>query len=515
MTVVSQPDITLNIVPALTEVSNTPQRVLFVGQKIAAGTAPANELITNIQNDNSWDTLFGAKSQLAQGLRAARLLNPTVVFDAIALPDPTGSPASATATITFAGTAAAAGSLVFSISSQRNHSYTVPVIIGDTAATLGTKLETLIQADSRVPVTAVDASGTITLTSSNMGVEANDTPLAYSGNVAGITVTLTGFASGAGTIDTSNVSDLIADQRYQTIVAPYEAGTTFLRDILDPRFNTNNDILDGVGITTKVDTQANLITVGEALNSQSLVVIGEKDEDTSTLKGAAIIEQPFVRSCMLAAIRSLRFTDGADISQFVLGAGGPRDTFGGPALASLPYFNTSLPQLDVPSVGRGFTKTQVEQLLDAGISVSGANRARNGVIMGEVVTTYKTDAAGNPDLSFKFLNYVDTSSQAREYMWNNMKAAFAQSRLTTGDVLANRNMHNENTIRSTIVGYYQTLSGNDYVLLQAGEDALQFFKRNLNVEINLAQGLVTLNMRAPLVTQFRTLLGTFQLAFDI
>ena len=33
----------------------------------------------------------------------------------------------------------------------------------------------------------------------------------------------------------------------------------------------------------------------------------------------------------------------------------------------------------------------------------GNNLARNSIITGEVVTTYKTDAASNPDLSFKFL----------------------------------------------------------------------------------------------------------------
>ena len=59
MTIVSQPDISLNIVPAVTTVANTEQKVLFIGQKTAAGTATAGTLVTDIQNDNSWDTLFG------------------------------------------------------------------------------------------------------------------------------------------------------------------------------------------------------------------------------------------------------------------------------------------------------------------------------------------------------------------------------------------------------------------------------------------------------------------------
>ena len=515
MTIVSQPDISLNIVPAVTTVANTEQKVLFIGQKTAAGTATAGTLVTDIQNDNSWDTLFGERSMLAQGLRAARKLNPSVRFDVIPLDDPTTGNAPAVATVVFSGTATEDGTLTFYVSSRKNHSYVVSVVSGDDATAIGAKLETQIDLDDKVPATAAHATGTVTLTAANEGVEGNSTPLAYTGSVAGVTVTLNAFASGSGTVDTSGVAALIADQRYQTILSPYAYGTTVLTDILDPRFNENNDVLDGVGITTSVDSLSNLKAAGDALNSQSLAIIGEKLEDTTNLKGAAIIEQPYVRSSMVAAIRSLRLTQDADISRFVIGAGGPLDTFGGPAIASLPYFNSSLPDLIVPDVGLGFTKIQVEQLHDSGISIAGANRARNGVIMGEFVTTYKTDAAGNPDVSFKYVNYVDTSSQAREYMWNNMKKDFAQSRLTKGDVFANRNIHNEQTIRARLVSYFQTLSSADYLLLQAGEQAKEFFKSNLQITIDLSLGKVTIALKAPIVTQLRTIVGTFQLSFDI
>lgn len=514
MTVISQPDISLAIVPARTEVSNTPQRVLFVGQKLSSGTAQSGVLIENILNDNSWDTMFGAKSMLAGMLRSARLINQVSQFDVIALDDP-GSSNEAEATVTFTGTATASGTITVSVGSRRDHAYQLSISSGDTAANVASALHALITADTRVPVDSAVSSGVVSLTASQAGTEGNVTGLAFEGSVAGLTTAIAAFTGGSGVPTLTNLFDVIRNRRYQTIVWPDSYGVDTVRTLLDARFNVNNKILDGVAVMTKVDSHANLLAAGNALNSQSIVIKGQALENEINWRGPDILEVPTKTSAMLGAVRALRLTQDASISRFVVGSGGARDVFGGPAIASLPYFNTPLPELRVSPPNLGFSDLEIEQLTAAGITVCGSNTAGNGVILGEVVTTYKTDAAGNPDVSFKYLNYVDTSSQAREFMWNNMKADFAQSRLTNGDVLPNRNMHNVNTIRARIVSYYVTLSGNDYVLLQAGPVARDFFIRNLSVEIDLAQGRVQVDMKSPLVTQFRTLVGTFQLAFDI
>ena len=135
--------------------------------------------------------------------------------------------------------------------------------------------------------------------------------------------------------------------------------------------------------------------------------------------------------------------------------------------------------------------------------------------MGEIVTTYKTDSAGNPDVSFTFANFVDTSSNAREYFANNLKSRFAQSRLTEGDVQRGRDMANAVVIGAFLDGLYQDLSGPDFVLVQAGEDALQFFKDNRTITLNLAQGRATITMKVPIVTQLREIIATMQIAFSI
>jgi phage tail sheath gpL-like len=513
MTTISRPKVSISIVPAQTTISNKPQRVLFVGQKLSGGTATAGQLIKNIQNDNSWDTLFGARSMLAGMIRAARKENGVTIFDAIALDDD-GAAVKATATITFTGTPTAAGTINVSIVSEKDYTFSIAVLTTDTPTTIGDKLVNAITANANIPVTAANVSGVVTLTAENGGTEANSFTSKIDGSVDGVTVTTTAFTGGATDPATTTVFNVVGNLRYQTIVSPFAYGVTYLKDFLDPRFNVTNNVLDGVAVVTSTDNLTNLETLGNAHDSQSLVIIGDASVSNDLQKGSSFVEADYIKSSMFAAIRSLRLTEDADISTYVIGSGGA-DVFGGAALASLPYFNTPLQNMLVTDSSLGFTATQIDQLTDSGVTVFGNNVADNAVILGEIVTTYKTDIAGNPDVSFKYLNYVDTSSNAREFMFNNGKADFAQSRLTDGDLVPFRNINNAESISAKFVGYYTTLSGQDYVLTQAGEAALAYYKANLSVTVDLANGKATVFQRVPIVTQLRDIVSTFQLQFDI
>lgn len=515
MTTISRPKVSISIVPAQTTISNKPQRVLFVGQKLSGGTATAGQLIKNIQNDNSWDTLFGARSMLAGMIRAARRENGVTIFDAIALDD-NGAAVKSTATVTFAGTPTATGTINISVVSEKDYTFSIAVLTTDTDTTLADKLVNAITANANIPVTAANVAGVVTITAENGGTEANSFTSKIDGSVAGVTVTTTAFTGGATDPATTTVFNVVGNIRYQTIVSPFAYGVTYLKDFLDPRFNITNNVLDGIGIVAATDNFANLQTLGNAHNSQSLTIIGDASVSNDLQKGSAFVEADYVKASMFGAIRALRLTEDADISRYVIGSGGGLDVFGGAALASLPYFNTPLPNMLVTDSSLGFEATQIDQLTDiSGITVFGNNVADNAVILGEVVTTYKTDNAGNPDVSFKYLNYVDTSSNAREFMFNNAKADFAQSRLTDGDLVPFRNINNAESISAKFVGYYTTLSGQDYVLTQAGEAALSFYKANLSVTVDLANGKATVVQSVPIVTQLRDIVSTFQLHFDI
>lgn len=515
MTTIAQPSTTVNITSAVTQVANQSQKLLFVGQMTSAGTATDGALVSSIQNDNSWDTLFGIDSELAAMIRAARLLNDQSQFDAIALDD-NGSGVAATGNIAISsGPATSAGTATVTVGSQQNHTITVAIAVGDTATVVALAIVNALNADATMPVTAVAAVGFANLTAVNAGTYGNTIGLEVILDAAGLAASVSLMEDGATDPVLTGVFDVVGDVRYQGIVWPYADDTSVVRTFLDARFNVVNDVLDGVAFTSKTDTLANLQSTYGALNSQSLVVVGDELISETQIDGApAVFEIPVVKASEFASIRALRLTNGASTAQFLAGEAG-LDSFGGPALASRPYFNTPFPNIPIIVKGRGFTKAEVESLLVDGVCVMGNNPAANGILMGETVTTYKTDTAGNPDLSFKFLNFVDTASGAREFFANNLNARFAQSRLTEGDLVPGRPMANAQLILSTLTEFYSTLSGPEFSLTQSGEAARTAFISNTSVAVDLSQGLVTILMNnVPLVSQVRTINATMRITFS-
>jgi hypothetical protein len=75
--------------------------------------------------------------------------------------------------------------------------------------------------------------------------------------------------------------------------------------------------------------------------------------------------------------------------------------------------------------------------------------------------------------------------------------------LTDGAVVNGRNIANEQTLKSSFVEYYNTLSGPDYVLTRAGQENLNYFIENLSFTLDLLDGKVTSIAEVPLVVQLR------------
>ena len=513
MTTVRQPKVTVNIVPATAIVENTGQKILVIGQMLS-GSATAGALVENIANGGAEDALFGRASMIAKLIRSNKVRNQQVQVDAIPLAD-SGSGVDATGTVAVSGTATEAGTYTVIVGSERNHKYSIAVASGDAATAVGALIAAAVTADLDSPVTAANVTGTVTMTAVNAGTYGNSIPLEIRGTIAGLTPTTTAMSSGATDPTLTSIFDVISGARYQAIVWPYPNDTAEVRALLDPRFNADGQVLDGVAFTALNDTAGNLSTLADALNSESLVIIAGKLESETAYNGGDIVEIPMVKAAQFAGYRGLRMdTDGFSVADLVITANGPLDSFGGPALASKPYFNTPFDDLTPIVPGRGFDDAEIESLKDDGATILGNNIANNGVIAGEVVTTYKTDVAGNPDITFAFLNYVDTASQAREYFFNNYRKRFAQSRLTEGDVIKGRDVANELVIRSYSKRLFQDLSGVDFVLLEAGEDALKFFDTNMVIAIDKALGKVTIQMTVPIVTQLREIAATMKIAFS-
>jgi len=176
--------------------------------------------------------------------------------------------------------------------------------------------------------------------------------------------------------------------------------------------------------------------------------------------------------------------------------------------------------LPVIETGNDFSDTECTELQSSGGWLLRNNPANTVVISNEAVTTYKTNALGNSDLTFKYINYVDTLSLCREYIFNNLKADFSQHILTTGQLIAGRPMVNKDGFIGKMMGYYSALSGingnNNYVLLRAGTAEAAAFKQALldSVVINLSTGTITAESIANIVTQVRNLIVNFTPTFE-
>ncbi len=453
-------------------------------------------------------------------MRAGRKVNAATVFDAIALDDVAGT--AATGTITITGTATAAGILTVYVGSKKNHKFDIAIAVGDLPLAVATAISAAINLDTKVPVIASFLAGVVTLVAVNSGTYGNTIGTAVEGTVAGLSAAIVAMATGATDPTLTSVFDVVGNNRYQAVVWPYDGNLTVLTDFLDPRFNVDNDILDGVGFVGVTDTLSNHLAALGAENSESLSINVDKLETaTTTYKGPAVLEMPVVKASQFAAIRGLRLTEDASIGSFVI-TRSARDAFGGAALASKPYFNTPFPDLELVNVGMGFSEIEASQLKDAGGWVIGNNRASTEVITGEVVTTYKTDSAGNADPTFGFLNYVDTASAIREYYVNNYRKRYAQFRLTAGALIRGRDSTNTDGLAAFAAELNADLGSPDFALTQTGIGTLndvqvdfdREFRRNVDVTLDLVQGKAIVAIKVFVIVQLRIILIPIQIAFS-
>jgi phage tail sheath gpL-like len=518
------PKIPFEIIPAETEEIAEDQKVLFVGQKTAAGTATEKQLYSKISNSaingqTEWDSLFGKNSLLATAIRAAKKENKISRFDAIPLDD-NGTAVAATGSITISSTVNQNATLLVTIGSKKNNKYEIDIVEStDTPTTVGDKVEAAITADDTSLVTANNVAGVVTFTAVNKGLEGDKITITIIDETSGLNYVNTGMSSGATNPVLTDVFDVIGNLRYQHIVWQSTFDLDVLKDFIAPRWNADIRILDGIGIVSITDTFSNLITNvlgggGTPINEKSIAIHCNRlvSPSVDLYKGSALNELDFVIAAQFAAVRALRMTDGAPIAQFVDATQGSDDAFGGIAIASLPYFNT--PFINLPVIDHEYQWLDDEQkeLKEAGGFILGNNLANNGIIADRVVTTYLTNDVGNPDVTFTYMNYVDTSSVIRWYFHENLRERFKQSRLTTGDVVSGRNMANAGIIQGALMGFYKDLT--ELALLVAGEAARTRFLQNLTITITESTNRADIRMVSDIVTQLGVIAVAMKIAFS-
>lgn len=515
MTTVNLPEVNAPVTGAQQAVGNAAQRALLLTQMTSAGTAVDGAL--NLNPSLAQIKVLGGNGGM--GYDAAdkfREINEITPLDVIFKDDPTGG--ATEKNLTFTGTATGVGgTLEIGVGSSRNGIVSVGVSAGDTAAEIATAVAAAYASVANLVATiAVDGTETtqVNATFNHDGLEGNAMPFYCKGYVPGITYAITVGTAGTGTVTTTDIFDAIGDTRYDMIVAPASWGVAYLETLLDDRWNVANKIVDGCAVLTNADTYDNYATLGATLNSKGTApFIAGKLEARTWYHGMDIFENPLAISAMYAAIETLKRTDDEDVSSYVSSAVDQGDLIGGIHMASLPKFNTPLP-LPVQNTGFGWSGTEPALLNGFGFSVIGNNVAGNTVLMGEAYTMYKTDTLGNPDVSFRFKNYVDTSSAGREYIATNMRAAFGQHRLTGGQLAGNLSMANAASIRSKILRLCADLG--NVGILQKGPVAKETIDSNLTITPVVSTGQVSCTIKKfPIVTQLRGFYIPIEITFNI
>jgi phage tail sheath gpL-like len=206
--------------------------VLLVGhKKLGSGTA-VDGTIYAITGDTGGDAIFGVGSQVAEMARAFKAVSGTglVRLSGVSLADH-GSGVAAAGSIVFATNASSDGTHTFYIAGTKVE---VSVTSGDTPTQQGDALVAAIAANTRLPVTGVNTTGSVAITcrwkgpsGNHIVLEENLTPEELAAAPGGTTTAITAMASGASAPTlTTLISTLPSDVTYDYVVSGFDDDTS-------------------------------------------------------------------------------------------------------------------------------------------------------------------------------------------------------------------------------------------------------------------------------------------------
>lgn len=452
-----------------------PQRALVIGQKLAAGTAPAGAPVRVTSADEAVQ-LFGRGSMLAAMCAAFLANNPVAEMTAFPLSD-NGAGVAATKTITITGPATAAGTLNVLVGGRRVQ---VAVADDDTATEVATAVAAAINANADLPVTAASAAGVVTATSRHKGEAGQglDIRVNYrAGEVtpAGLTVAVAAGVNGTGNPDASTAFDVIGDEWFNTFVLPYTDAANldaFDAELAD-RFGPLR-MIDGLAFSAAAGAHGTLTALGNGRNSPHVTIGGIKGSPTPTWETAA--------------------------------AYAGQVSYHGAIDPARPFQTLALKGVLAPAVADRFSRAERNLLLADGISTFTVDQGGN-VLIERPVTTFQTNAFGLPDTAYLDVNTLLTLSYLRWSMRARLASKFPRHKLASDGTLygPGQAVVTPKVIRAELVSLF-----GDWMDLGLVEDIEQF-KRDLIVERD-AGDPNRLNALIPsnLVNQFRVFAGQVQ-----
>lgn len=287
----------------------------------------------------------------------------------------------------------------------------------------------------------------------------------------------------------------LTQNQYDTVIFSENQPQEPILAWLDDMYHTRNAMTAASGFSLVKGSYASVVATANALNSPSLTLFGSPDN-------AAMAAWPLLLLAEFAAKRAARLTDGADLTGITLDAG---ERTGGLDKASLPYHNTPMNYQWL--YGEGLNLEELTAAYAAGVSF--LVPAPGGLVLGEMVTTYKKDGAGLADETFHYLNAIDCTFAVQQYFFDQLKSRFAQSRATAGAVVGS-GVSNPALVASYLDTLYTELA--EQKVVQGGSAALQAFKANRTV--TLSGNVYTVNAKVAIMAQFRQISGVVTISYD-
>lgn len=456
-------------------------RMLLVGQKTGAGTAPAN---APVRVDGDPTVMFGAGSMLADMAVYARQGSPLGEIWALPLADPGGVAAKKTVTINV-GILGNAGTLVVYIQGEQ---VAIPVAATDANTDVATNLAAAInkgyvkfgRALSFPVIAAVDGGvpSQVNLTARNVGALGNAVAVDKDllGNEGALAQYITIAAPTAGTLVPSLAAGLAAlgDQEYDWIAAPYADATTlnaiqaFLADRWSPMQQTYGNY-----IAALFDSFGNLAAAGAARNDPNAEIMGVVESSSPPWVWAAAIAAAVAQAKNLAGTVDQAY----QISR---------------PLQTLELVGVKPPKSRL----NWFTKAQRQQLYQDGIS--GFTVDPDGTVrIDRLITTYQTNAGAQPDITWLD---VDTRAQM-VYFVRYMRQRIAQNYGRCS--LADDNPGNKPTIVTTAMLKAECI--HVYKELEQGGlvENSSLFAQRLVVERSADPGRVNAYLPVDVINQLR------------
>lgn len=466
----SLPFISVNITPTPKEIGLNDPKVLIIAQ--SSGTTGNLELKKNVQQSQV-EEYYGKNSLMTYALnRFWKHSKNEIQVDTISLTNPSGGVGSEGGFV-FDGTATETKVVTFRPFDDE-FKIDLQITKGDTKEVVAQALTDAINANTDLPFTATKDTATCKIKSLAFGTTMDGCIARFSEEVAGLTISELESSGGSGVFVTANIFNDVYD-RYHTIVFDSSLSFDTVAEFLEPRFNSENSILGGIGVTVSTEALSNAKSEAESRNQKTMVVIGNF-EIVSTQGRGKFNAIPILLASEFAAKRSLRFKNGAIISDILATT---REYLGGMAMATLPYHNTPMSYLS--SINESEMSIQeVKELNKLGYSLLVNSQGYSK--LGSMVTFYKKNPSGLDDNTYHYLNSVDSAMVISEYFFLNLKNLTSQSRFTPDAISAGAyDIYNKENLLNELVSLYQDLS--EMQITKAGSAYINAFKQSVNIDI--------------------------------